>query len=276
MGLPFGAVPAGKPQLSGSLTSLDLPAAQVDVWLVPAVADSAKVEQMAGDWLSAEERARLDSRRLPKGRDMFLLTRVVLRRLLSAYCPEVAPQQWQLGRSAEGRPCVLGPVSAPAFNLSHTDSVLVLVFAAQGEPGIDIEQLDRQLDAGALSQRYFSRAEHQALTSLPREQQLDRFLRLWTLKEACVKANGLGLAQALRDFEFALGDARELMFYPAPHETPPHRYWRLWSMTLADIRFAVALRCQTDPGACRVRLRRLQWPDQVSDLPCEAEFAGGS
>ena len=181
-----------------------------------------------------------------------------------------------MGRSAEGRPCVLGPVPAPSFNLSHTEDMLMLAFTSQDEPGIDIEQLERPLDAGALAQRYFSAAEHEALLSLPRSQQQDRFLRLWTLKEACVKANGQGLAQALRHFEFAFDDTDKLKFYPAPHESPPHRYWRLWSMTVSNLRIALVLRCQIDPGDCQVRLRRLQWPDQVSTVASVTEYSGGS
>jgi 4'-phosphopantetheinyl transferase len=256
------------------LTSLVLPPTQVDVWLVPAVADGAEVEKIAGNWLSDDERARLDGRRLPKGRAMFLLTRAVLRRLLSAYCPDVHPKDWQLGRSAEGRPCVQGPVPAPFFNLSHTDDALVLAFASNGEPGVDIEHLDRQLDAGALAQRYFSTAECRSLMCLPASQQRDRFLRLWTLKEACVKANGQGLAQALRHFEFAFADSGSLMFYPTPLESPPNCYWRLWSITLSELRIALAVRCQSDPGMCQYRLRQLQWPDQVSTITREADYTG--
>ena len=276
--MPLLTVPAQTSEAGQSkrLTSLELPTAQVDVWLVPAVANGADMEKTALSWLSADEQMRLDSRRLPKGRAMFLLTRAVLRRLLSAYCPDIAPQDWQLGRSAEGRPCVLGPVPAPSFNLTHTDDTLVLAFTTHGEPGVDIEPLNRQLDAGALARRYFSVAEYQALVALPLAQQQDHFLRLWTLKEACVKANGKGLAQSLRHFEFAFGDGARLMFYPAPHESPPHRYWHLWSMTVKSLRLALAVRCQADPGECHYRLRQLQWPDQVCTVASVAEYSGTS
>lgn len=260
--------------VSEPLLALDLPASQIDLWLVPAVTDIAAVEQLAGAWLSDAERGRLNSRRLPKGRAMFLLTRAVTRRLLSAYCPDIEPGEWQLGRSAEGRPTVLGPVLAPVFNLSHTDDMLVLAFVMRGEPGVDIEALDRELDPVALACRFFSPAEYQALQSLPALQQRDRFLRLWTLKEACVKANGQGLARALRDFEFAFADG--LMFHPAPHEAPPHHHWRLWSTTLAGLRIALALRNQVDPGMPRLCVRQLLWPDQLSVVACAPEFTGTS
>ncbi|MEX0740944.1 MAG: 4'-phosphopantetheinyl transferase superfamily protein [Pseudohongiella sp.] len=258
---------------SGStiLSGLDLPPVRVDVWLVPAVTEESDVERIAGAWLSVAERERLNGRRLAKGRAMFLLTRAVLRRLLSAYRPDIGPAEWQIGRSAEGRPCVLGPVSAPAFNLSHTDDMLVLVFTANGEPGVDIESLDRQLDAIALAERFFSGAEFQALQALPPVQRQDRFLRLWTLKEACVKANGQGLARALRDFEFDFEEG--LRFYPAPQEAPPHRHWRLWSATLSGLRIAVTWRCAEKPcSSSELRVRQLSWPDQVSALDCTPEY----
>jgi len=255
---------------SGILPSFGLPPAQVDLWLVPAVSDVPALARVAEPWLSDVERERLASRRLPKGRAMFLLTRVVLRRLLSAYRPDIKPAAWQIGRSAHGRPCVLGPVAAPVFNLSHTDDMLVLAFAASGAPGVDIESLSRQIDPEALAKRFFSAAEFRALQALPRTQQRDRFLRLWTLKEACVKASGQGLARALRDFEFGFNPG--LTFHPAPHEAPPHRHWRLWSTTLAGLRIAVALRCETEPGSSRLCVRQLRWPGQVSAVHCVPEY----
>jgi 4'-phosphopantetheinyl transferase len=165
---------------------------------------------------------------------------------------------------------VLGPVAAPVFNLSHTDDMLVLAFVASGEPGVDIESLGRQVDPEPLAKRFFSAAEFRALQALPRTRQRDRFLRLWTLKEACVKANGQGLARALRDFEFAFEPG--LMFYPAPHEAPPHQHWRLWSVTLAGLRVALALRGQGDPGEPGLCVRQLLWPDQVSLITCIPEY----
>lgn len=258
--------------IGSTLATVDLPATQVDVWLVPALSDSSEVEQLAGNWLDAAERTRLNSRRLPRGRAMFLLTRAALRRLLSAYRPGVDPQDWQLGRSTEGRPCVLGPVPAPVFNLSHTDDMLVLAFAASGEPGVDVEALDRRLDARALAQRFFSDAEYWALQSLPLAQQRDRFLRLWTLKEACVKANGKGLARALRDFEFGFGANADLVFHPAPQEAPPLQHWRLWSATLAGLRIALALRYRDEPGEISVCVRQLLWPERVSVVDCAADY----
>lgn len=256
------------------LTPLELPLTQIDVWLVPATDDVAAMEKIAGHWLSAAEWERLQSRRLPKGHAMFLLTRAVLRRLLSVYQAGVEPGQWQLGRSAEGRPCVLGPLPAPVFNLSHTDDMLVLAFAARDQVGVDIEALDRPLEAAALARRFFSDSEFNALQALPPPQQQDRFLRLWTLKEACVKANGQGLARALRNFEFGFEPA--LMFYPAPHEAPPHHYWRLWSLTVAGLRVALALRADNNPGAPELCVRQLLWPDQVSIISCTPDYQCGT
>ncbi|HEX2940144.1 MAG TPA: 4'-phosphopantetheinyl transferase superfamily protein, partial [Rhodopila sp.] len=56
--------------------------------------------------------------------------------------------------------------------------------------------------------RYFRPEEVAWLGSLPEPQRVGGFLRLWTLKEAFIKATGEGLARDLASFWFAMGPPR--------------------------------------------------------------------
>jgi 4'-phosphopantetheinyl transferase len=52
----------------------------------------------------------------------------------------------------------------------------------------------------------FSIDEQDALRSLPKELQLERFYSYWTLKEAYIKARGLGLSLPLQEFSFGFDE----------------------------------------------------------------------
>ena len=70
------------------------------------------------------------------------------------------------------------------------------------EVGIDVERFDRRCDMEAIARRYFSALEIQELMSLGMGDRPARFLEYWTLKEAYVKARGLGLSIPLDSFYF--------------------------------------------------------------------------
>ena len=66
--------------------------------------------------------------------------------------------------------------------------------------------MERRLRHRDLAERFFGEAEVRALRGLAPEKQAGRFLELWTLKEAYLKASGRGISVPLRGFEFQLSD----------------------------------------------------------------------
>jgi phosphopantetheinyl transferase len=69
----------------------------------------------------------------------------------------------------------------------------VLAVSLTRPVGIDLEQLRDLPDAKAVAAEMFSAEEQSAWASLPVAQQTRAFMRLWTRKEACLKAWGVGL-----------------------------------------------------------------------------------
>jgi 4'-phosphopantetheinyl transferase len=69
--------------------------------------------------------------------------------------------------------------------------------------GVDIEDLARRPPDPAVVSRYCSRAEAEDVRNQG-DQWRDRFLTYWTLKEAYLKARGLGIAVQLSDISFTL------------------------------------------------------------------------
>lgn len=88
------------------------------------------------------------------------------------------------------------PAHAPFHSsVCHTNS-LVLTGFNRGPIGVDAEPLERHPDWARLARRWFARAETEWLHQQPDPR--DAFLRLWTLKEAWIKATGRGIADNLR------------------------------------------------------------------------------
>ena len=148
-------------------------------------------------WLLAIEHA-------PDHRAVAAAAHALLGRLLAHYGGLEHPPV--IARTGRGKP--YAPALAGLdFNLSHArDHALIAV--ARGQPlGVDLERIDRKLDAHDLAQRFFSRSEAEALDALPETQRAIAFLRLWTCKEAVLKALGAGISFGLDRVAFDLDAA---------------------------------------------------------------------
>lgn len=85
------------------------------------------------------------------------------------------------------------------FNISHTTSLIACGIAMHAHIGIDIEEKKRNTTKNILSlaRRYFTSSEIDYLAEISDlDAQRMEFLKLWTLKEAYVKALGMGFSGA--------------------------------------------------------------------------------
>jgi 4'-phosphopantetheinyl transferase len=155
--------------------------------------------------MSPEEAARQARFVFPKGRHEQLVTRALVRTTLSLYAP-VDPRAWTFARNEHGCPSIAGPPGAPPlrFNLSHTDGLIACLVALDRDVGVDVEDALRHSSTVDIADRFFSPVEVRALRAAPPERQRARFFDYWTLKEAYIKARGMGLAIPLDQFSFHL------------------------------------------------------------------------
>jgi 4'-phosphopantetheinyl transferase len=156
-------------------------------------------------WLAPDERQRHSRYRFDKHRHEYLITRALVRWVLSRYAP-VAPAEWQFDCNEHGRPHIRAPAVLPRlrFNLSNTQSLVACLVAEDLEIGVDVEEMDRSGETVAIADRFFSPTEVVDLRALPPERQRARFFEYWTLKESYIKAKGKGLAIPLEQFSFHL------------------------------------------------------------------------
>lgn len=82
------------------------------------------------------------------------------------------------------------------FNLSHTGNRIVIAFRFDGlKLGIDIEKGKLNFDYNSIVRDYFTIEEETAIHNSPSD---DLFFKLWTRKEALLKATGSGLIDSMR------------------------------------------------------------------------------
>ncbi|MFG2994748.1 4'-phosphopantetheinyl transferase family protein [Streptomyces sp. NPDC048257] len=147
----------------------------------------------------------------PGDRHRYVASHLALHILIGAYL-NLPPHTIPFTR--ETCPCCGGPHGRPAltghnlhFSLSHSGDLAYLALAAH-PVGIDIEQTPTPTAVNDILHSLHP-TETQELTNLPPTQQPEALARIWTRKEAILKATGTGLAQGLTHP------------YVGTHPTPP-------------------------------------------------------
>lgn len=239
------------------LERLTLDPSRVDLWLLPS--DDARLDdrlEHLETLLLPDERVRVERIVVPRARREQVLTRIFLRQVLSRYAP-VAPQAWRFDENAHGRPHIAGPALERRidFNLSHTAGLIVCLVGLERVLGVDVEDAERGRRNVEIAERFFSPSEAAELRSLPEQAQGRRFLHYWTLKEAYIKARGMGLALPLSQFSFHLDalPAVRISFDPRLDDDPA-AWWFELSEPTPRHQLALALRLE---GAPLPELRRL-------------------
>lgn len=130
----------------------------------------------------------------PRDRALFASAHALLRRALGAKLG-APPRDLRFGAERRGKPLLEFPAGdGVAFNLSHTRGASMTALGTVTELGVDVESGASLRDPLELAPSVFHAAELSWLRAGVDAADLRaRFLRLWTLKEAYLKARGWGL-----------------------------------------------------------------------------------
>jgi 4'-phosphopantetheinyl transferase len=151
----------------------------------------------SGIWstLSSQERERAGRFAFERDRARFIAARGLLREILGS-CLGAEPGGLEFAYSAKGKPSLGGGFASSGleFNLAHSGSLAVFAVARHGVVGVDVERIRAIPDLSALGQRFFSHREYAEMRKLSDEDAVRRFFRIWTRKEAWLKATGEGIS----------------------------------------------------------------------------------
>ena len=154
-------------------------------------------DSLASSWnlaeiLTVDELSSANKLRNELQRSTWRSCRAALRLILGTYFG-IKPAEIQLKTNHFGKLFVSN--SNLSFNVSHTDKSFLLGFNFGGRIGVDLEYLTGKEDRPLLVGYAFSWQEtdfcNQGSTA-------ENFLRIWTLKEAYLKATGVGLVDYLK------------------------------------------------------------------------------
>lgn len=205
------------------MTGFDLPPDEVHLWRASLDLSVHDVSRLHG-LLDEKEQARASRFRVPHRARRFIAARAALRTLLGRVTG-TDPAHIDFTYGEHGKPAV---ARGPHFNASDTGDTVVVAMASS-EIGVDVEGLRPLPNRDRFARRICTERELEAL-SVTADGEIDAALiRLWTFKEAALKAVGTGLPGGMRNVEVDFG----------PCEPPRLRRLREhhggWTLTSTDL-----------------------------------------
>lgn len=193
----------------------------VHVWLIP-VQYGREHDRHCLSWLDADELERAQRFHFARDRALFVESHLWLRRLL-AQTSERSPESLRFQRLPGQKPRLVQAADAVPieFSLSHTHRYAAVAVARQCPIGVDVERIRpiEQEEIGRLVWHPVERAWMQTLAPMERRV---AFYRLWTAKEAYIKARGSGLSTPLDRLCVNVVDARRHVIVDPARRAPIH------------------------------------------------------
>ena len=201
---------------------------------------NAKFEAHALTWLNDQELERWQKFLFPGPKRRFALCRAALRKQL---CERLGCSNEQLTfeESQHGKPsaAVHGRIAPISFNVSHSGNHGLLAFAPSGRIGVDVEERVYNRHIDLLCETVLGPNERTEIAQLRDQEKIEMFFHLWTVKEALIKALGVGISLDTSGFEVPLdmrrGAKREVFEFPHL----PGVMWRIEDLSTEQ--FAAAL-----------------------------------
>ena len=207
---------------------------------------NASREASAFLWLDESERERWRKFEHLGARRRFVLCRAALRSIL---CGRLGCDNESLafGEGLHEKPFALVDGVRPplSFNLSHGGRHGLIALAPAGRLGVDVEERTSRRDFERLIEAAFGPNEQAALVDARGRPNVGLFFRLWTIKEALIKALGTGLSFDPARFEAPAAMRRGARSATYSFPQIPGMRWRVDD--LGCERFAAAVALEIDP-----------------------------
>ncbi|MEW5814777.1 MAG: 4'-phosphopantetheinyl transferase superfamily protein [Spirochaetota bacterium] len=159
--------------------------------------------------LQKEEREKIDNYRVESAKQSFILSRGIVRLLLSRYI-KVKPENILIVYNHNSKPEIDRSINnnSVSFNLSHSGNAILIGFAMKRRIGVDIERIHPLKKVDEIAQYVFSAGEYEEFVKLPFSKKQKVFFSCWTRKEAVIKALGLSIGETFDQFSVPLTSGR--------------------------------------------------------------------
>jgi 4'-phosphopantetheinyl transferase len=185
-----------------------------------------------GAILSRDERERASRFYFSDHRNRYIAARGLLRLILAGYLG-VSPERMHFSYTRYGKPFLTSPTRAYSlnFNVSHSECMALYGFTVDRRIGVDIELVREIAQMAQMAKRYFSPVEIAQLEGLSGEELTRAFYDCWTLKEAYLKAKGVGLHYALDHFSVSVRSSESTVLIENIDEPEDVPQWKLKAVT---------------------------------------------
>lgn len=197
--------------------------------------------------LDDKEHERAGAFRFDEDRKLYIAAHQFLRQTLSQYAP-VAPKAWLFTTTEYGKPFITNPgYEYLQFNLSHTKGLIACAISHTNAVGVDVEKHKPLNDLRSLCRYALSPVEADDVLSIMNSREREkRFFTYWTLKEAYIKATGMGLSSPLQQFTLVQEqNARKgwwLRARPTSRAYYLEKAWRFETRILGQYHLAVSIK----------------------------------
>lgn len=243
--------------ITAPLASVEVPqAGQAHLWKV--ALSEMRVATDGTTLLNTDEQDRHRRFRHADDAHRFAARRIALRSILSAYLQCTSADIAFEAQDAAGKPMLARPhQNKVVFNTSSSADIALIAVAQGNAIGVDVEAARPVKDMDKIAKQFFTISENERWNALAPEQRGDAFYRLWTAKEALLKAVGTGLPGGLGRFEVSsdpaqppalLRDAEGPSRFHLYAADPQKEYFGALAMDRPDIRIA---RFAFDPADAR-------------------------
>ncbi len=207
-------------------------------------------EAAAFGWLDESEQTRWRRFHYPGPRRRYALCRAALRVLL---CRRLGCENRRLAFASapHGKPSatVDGSPVPVSFNVSHSGCHGLIAFAPAGRLGVDVEERVTHRNLDLLVETVLGEHEQAQLARTRGDARTHLFFKLWTMKEALIKAHGMGMALDPSRVEIPPVMLRGTTQSTLESPEMPGVRWRLDDLGNEQFAAAVAHELGTDSGS---------------------------
>ena len=176
------------------------------------------------------EMQRIAKFKTPELRSRHTVVKGTLLSLIAQYTGDDA-ENIELGTTELGKPYLLHDDGDRnlQFNVADSNDLAIYAITKGGPIGVDLEEVIPLPDWQIMADVCMNAFEGEWIFSLPRDRQEMAFLRLWTIKEAYLKAIGTGLSVAPSTIEVEFIQGEQYKFRRIHNQHDSIRNWKIFS-----------------------------------------------
>lgn len=179
--------------------------------------------------LSQQEQKKVNKFRFQLLRDRQIVSRGILKQLISKYI-STDLEEIEFTYNKYGKPLLCRKLdeSNLYFSISHSEYLGMFAFAKGNSIGVDVEKIQELfINLEDVIKLCFSDFEKSWFTDVSAKMKNEVFYKVWTAKEAFIKAMGIGLSFPLTNINYKLNSDNDLSFHSMSNYCKYMRKWEI-------------------------------------------------